>query len=112
MEFVRCVGHGVKLHVLLAQWGANTVVLKSPDPVNNHTLHLEWHEDRHRMVSKEEFVQKVRITVNKCFLLLSLTPIPTHPHSLSGAGQPNPVSEPSWRQACAQYSGSSREAVL
>ena len=61
VEFVRCLGHGVKLHVLLAHWAANTVVLKTDKPLNNRTvaMHLNWYTDHNRLISKQEFVHKV-----------------------------------------------------
>ena len=62
VEFIRCLGHGVKAHVLLAQWAANYVVLKMTEPVRNHSvvaLHVDWYTDRHRLISKKEFVHKV-----------------------------------------------------
>ena len=61
MEFVHCLGHGVKLHVLLAQWAANTVVLKTSDPVNDNmvAVPLDWHGDKNRLIPKKEFVLKV-----------------------------------------------------
>jgi hypothetical protein len=30
IEFEKCLGHGVKLHVLRARWKDNTVILKTP----------------------------------------------------------------------------------
>ena len=64
MEFVRCVGHGVKLHVLLAQWAATTVVLKTSEPVSNYSIvarHLLWDTHRNRIISKPEFVREVSV---------------------------------------------------
>ena len=30
LQFKRCLGHGVKVHVMEADWGGRTVVLKAP----------------------------------------------------------------------------------
>ena len=63
VKYVRCLGHGVKLHVLQAQWGPNTIVLKIPSPINNKTVadHIDWHRDRSRTISREEFIRDVRL---------------------------------------------------
>ena len=62
MEFVRCLGHGVKLHVLLAQWAANTVVLKTSKPQGHDRViaHLD-RPDKLRKISKQEFTSEVSI---------------------------------------------------
>ena len=62
VEFIQCLGHGVKVHVLLAEWAGNYVVLKMTEPVSNLSivsLHLDWYNDHHRLIPKEEFVHKV-----------------------------------------------------
>ena len=61
MEFVRCLGHGVKMHVLQAQWAANTVVLKTPKPLGDHraTMHLDGPNKYKRKISKKEFIADV-----------------------------------------------------
>ena len=63
VEFVRCVGHGVKLHVLLAQWAATTVVLKTAKPLNNEraTSHLERPDKFSRTITKQEFIREVSV---------------------------------------------------
>lgn len=33
--FQSCLGHGVKLHVLEAEWNGNKVVLKTPKPLRS-----------------------------------------------------------------------------
>ena len=63
VEFVKCLGHGVKMHVLKAQWAANTIILKTTEPVSNYSLvaqHLQWYRDHNRLISKDEFVHQVR----------------------------------------------------
>ena len=62
VEFVRCLGHGVKMHVLQAQWAGNTVVLKTNDLIDNHTaaMHVYWERDRHRVITRDEFIREVR----------------------------------------------------
>ena len=66
VEFVRCLGHGVKMHVLQAQWGPNTIVLKTSNPIDNKTVagHIEWHRDRFRTISREEFIRDVIISLH------------------------------------------------
>ena len=62
VEFVRCLGHGVKMHVLLAQWTVSSVVLKTSEPATNYSVvarHLQWHSDHHRLISRQEFVREV-----------------------------------------------------
>ena len=61
VEFVRCLGHGVKLHVLLAEWAANTVVLKTAKPLGHHraTAHLDRPDKYKRIISKQEFIKEV-----------------------------------------------------
>ena len=46
IEFLRCLGHGVKMHVLQAQWGDNTVILKTPKLIGDKiaTLHVTGDE--------------------------------------------------------------------
>ena len=58
VEFVRCVGHRVKVHVLQAQWAANTIILKTLTPVGFAMGHTE--QDLHqKKITKEEFIQNV-----------------------------------------------------
>ena len=61
VEFVRCLGHGVKMHVLQAQWAANTVVLKTPKPLGDHraTMHLYGPNKYQTKISKKEFIADV-----------------------------------------------------
>ena len=63
VEFVRCLGHGVKMHVLQAQWGPNTIVLKTPKPLGDKmaTLHLERPGKYMRKITKEEFIREVGV---------------------------------------------------
>lgn len=62
LEFVRCVGHGVKLHVLEASWGASTVVLKTTKRLGHPraTSHLNHPDKFTRKISKQEFIREVR----------------------------------------------------
>ena len=62
VEFVRCLGHGVKLHVLLAHWAANTVVLKTAKPSGSRRAarHLDHPDKQTRIISKQEFITEVR----------------------------------------------------
>ena len=61
VEFVKCLGHGVKLHVLLAQWAANTVVLKTAKPLGSERAmsHLERPDKFTRKITKQEFIHEV-----------------------------------------------------
>jgi hypothetical protein len=65
VEFVRCLGHGVKLHVLLAQWAANRVVLKTAKPLGHTraTSHLNRPDKLSRVISKQEFVKEANMTL-------------------------------------------------
>lgn len=61
VEFVRCLGHGVKMHVLEARWAANTVVLKTSKPLGHRraTAHLETPDKFTRKITKQEFITEV-----------------------------------------------------
>lgn len=61
VEFVRCLGHGVKLHVLEARWGANTVVLKTPKELGHPraSSHLDSPDKFTRIITKQEFIREV-----------------------------------------------------
>ena len=80
VEFVKCLGHGVKLHVLLAQWASNTVVLKTTGFINNRSVavQLDWYRDHHRLIPKQEFVHKVRYHLStRSYVILSSLCRPT-----------------------------------
>lgn len=38
IKFEKCLGHGVKLHVLRAEWNGNTIVLKTPKPLGTRAV--------------------------------------------------------------------------
>lgn len=61
VEFVRCLGHGVKLHVLEARWGANTVVLKTTKQLGHPraSSHLDHPDKFTRKITKQEFIREV-----------------------------------------------------
>ena len=61
VEFVKCLGHGVKMHVLKAQWAANTIVLKTAKLPGNEraTSHLERPNKFSRITTKQEFLNEV-----------------------------------------------------
>lgn len=61
LEFVRCLGHGVKLHVLEARWGASTVILKATEQLSHPqaTFHLNHPDKFTRKISKQEFIREV-----------------------------------------------------
>ena len=63
IEFLQCLGHGVKMHVLQARWGDNTVILKTPKPIGSRiaTMHLTGDERYKRKLTKEEFIRDVSI---------------------------------------------------
>ena len=60
VEFVRCLGHGVKAHVLLAEWAANYVVLKTAK-IENHraAAHLDRPDKFSKIISKQQFIHEV-----------------------------------------------------
>ena len=69
VEFIRCLGHGVKAHVLLAQWAANYVVLKTAKPVaRNHRAeaHLDRPDKFSRIISKQQFLHEVLCHTIRC----------------------------------------------
>jgi hypothetical protein len=54
------------MHVLKAQWAANTIVLKTTEPARNYSVvaeHIVWLTDHNRLISKEEFVLKANLTL-------------------------------------------------
>jgi len=57
------LGHGVKMHVLQARWGDNTVILKTPKPIGSKiaTMHLTGDDRYKRKLTKEEFIRDVSI---------------------------------------------------
>ena len=60
---MKCLGHGIKMHVLKAQWAGNSIALKTTEPARNYSVvaeHIVWLTDHNRLISKEEFVLKVR----------------------------------------------------
>jgi len=61
VEFVRCVGHRMKMHVLQAQWAANTVILKTLTPVGSGRFAMgHTEQDLHqKKITKEEFIRNV-----------------------------------------------------
>jgi hypothetical protein len=38
IEFEKCLGHGIKLHVLKAKWSEKSVVLKTSKPLGTRSL--------------------------------------------------------------------------
>ncbi len=59
IQFKRCLGHGVKLHVLEAEWNANTIILKAPHEIGSRRAleHVKY-ESKIMQLSREEFIQK------------------------------------------------------
>ena len=104
VEFVKCLGHGVKMHVLEAQWAANTVILKTAKPLGNEraTSHLQHPDKYSRIITKQEFIKAV-----SC-LHVCCAPI----WICYTAGQPDIIHEPGGRQRSEEDSGDSGESVL
>ncbi len=64
IQFKRCLGHGIKLHVLEAEWNAYTIILKAPSELGSRRAkeHLES-ENRNKRLTREEFVQKANASL-------------------------------------------------
>jgi hypothetical protein len=62
---VKCLGHGVKMHVLKAQWAANSIVLKTAKPPGNEraTSHLERPDKFSQITTKQEFLNEANLTL-------------------------------------------------
>ena len=65
VEFIQCLGHGVKVHVLLAEWAANYVVLKTAKLLGNKRSisHLNRPDKYSRIITKQEFIKEVNYTM-------------------------------------------------
>ena len=66
VEFVRCLGHGVKMHVLLAQWTVSSVVLKTAKPLSHEraTSHLQHPDKFSHITTKQEFIREVSFVLH------------------------------------------------
>ena len=70
VEFEECLGHGVKMHVLKARWGANALVLKAAKPVDHEraTSHLQRPDKFSRIITKQEFLKEVRVYICSVYI--------------------------------------------
>ena len=63
ITFLDCLGHGVKLHVFLAEWRGYKVVLKSPSKAATHSeavAHVEAHFTQGvAVLTKKQFIKQV-----------------------------------------------------
>lgn len=61
IQFQKCLGHGVKLHVLQAEWKGSTIVIKTPKPLGSRLArtHLE-DSGKDLKLTREEFIAHVR----------------------------------------------------
>ena len=67
IQFLKCMGHGVKLHVFKAQWNGNTVILKAKNSLGSgkavqhaKASVLPWMKREDYEMTKEVFIQRVR----------------------------------------------------
>ena len=81
IEFTRCLGHGVKAHVLQAEWRGRNLVLKSTKPIREGVLATNFeNETNHRKMTKAQFIRDVSILlIFKTFNLYKLPIILLHP---------------------------------
>ena len=61
IQFQRCLGHGVKLHVLQAVWNGNIIIIKSPKALGSRLakIHLE-DSGKDVKLTRKEFIAQVR----------------------------------------------------
>lgn len=64
IQFQKCLGHGVKLHVLQAVWNGNIVIIKSPKALGSRLakVHLEY-SGKDLKLTRKEFIAQVREAV-------------------------------------------------
>ena len=82
IEFEKCLGHGVKLHVLKAKWKGRSVILKTSKPLGARSMRIlsaAFHMplNNNFKITRQEFMKSVSLTncdhcANmNCFLLVS-----------------------------------------
>lgn len=65
IQFKRCLGHGVKLHVLEAEWNAHTIVLKAPKGLGSKRARAHLKSVGMKFdLTKENFIQNACATIS------------------------------------------------
>lgn len=71
IEFEKCLGHGVKLHVLRAKWNGKKVILKTPKELGStiavrHAMNslIPGSQSKDFRMTRKEFIQ--RVCTNPC----------------------------------------------
>ena len=106
IQFTQCLGHGVKAHVLQAEWRGRSVVLKSTKPIRESVFATYFiNETDQREMTKLQFIRDVSFfakcqnfqsTYMNCLVLSSTS----SSSCSSSAGQYLSVPEPGWPEEC------------
>lgn len=63
IQFQKCLGHGIKLHVLQAEWNGNIIILKAPKKLGDGAAMVHVKEAGSEMqITEKEFIEQANIS--------------------------------------------------